>query len=624
MASLVLLKENILPHTFLHYIFLKKEAYDTENIAEELYTHELAHVQQKHTLDIILIELLQIVFWFNPLLIYYKKAMQLNHEFLADDAVIKSNIQIPAYQHLLLENSQGNQSLRLASNLNFSVTKKRLQMMTKHTTRGRAWFIATLTLPIFIAALFLFSTKVIAQEMTAEIEEIPAIETTTEQNDPKAEYYKNATFVFEDAQGNKIVKKYSKLTATEKARLVPPPNVPSAKKPTKQQLKDWQDPTKFAVWIDGKVTDNSEIANHNIVHFTQSFVYKNARSERFPQSYQTSLYTKAGFEAMKRKFKVSLGENAVIYIKEGDNQIRMSTKKVGATETPSAQSELAKANPTPENFVNENNGPNEVEILFEKAFQQPDIIILINKNNKFLVNENYVVPSLEKLGKVIESELAKIKHKNPKTASIVHDVVVPKEIVSKTAAILQEYKVYRIKTRKSNSSDEIVLPPPPPAPPAPKKIQIKEVVPPPPPPPKKPQIKEIKVKNSETPPPPPPPTDEEVKAISVMHNIIKGQNVETMMINGKKHYYVIKNGRKYIFNENSKMVDKNGKELPPPPPRAKKKVKEVKVKSKNKNKAKAKSKNKEKNKVKAKAKKEVTAENIKVIEVPLKSSKEKQ
>ena len=96
------------------------------------------------------------------------------------------------------------------------------------------------------------------------------------------------------------------------------------------------------------------------------------------------------------------------------------------------------------------------------------------------------------------------------------------------------------------------------------------------------------------------------------------------MINGKKHYYVIKNGRKYIFNENSKMVDKNGKELPPPPPRAKKKVKEVKVKSKNKNKAKAKNKNKEKNKAKTKAKKEVTAENIKVIEVPLKSSKEKQ
>ena len=162
-ASLVLLKENVLPHTFLHYIFIDKEAHDTEIIADELYTHELAHVNQKHTLDIIFIELIQIVCWFNPLLIYYKKSIQLNHEFLADDAVLKSNTQIPAYQQLLLDNASWNQTLYLASNLNFSVTKKRLQMMTKHTSRVRAWLVASLTIPIFIGALFLFSTKVIAK-----------------------------------------------------------------------------------------------------------------------------------------------------------------------------------------------------------------------------------------------------------------------------------------------------------------------------------------------------------------------------------------------------------------------------------------------------------------------------
>jgi beta-lactamase regulating signal transducer with metallopeptidase domain len=418
-ASLVLLRENILPHSFLHYIFLKKEAYDTENIAKELYTHELAHVTQRHTLDIIFIELLQIIFWFNPLLIYYKKAIQLNHEFLADDAVLKSNTQIPAYQYLLLENAQGNQTLRLASNLNFSVTKKRLQMMTKHTTRRRAWFIATLTLPIFIAALFLFSTKVIAQKTTAKTEKI-AVNTTTEQNDSKAEYYKNATFVFEDAQGVKTEKKYSDLTATEKARLLPPPNLPIAKSPTKQQLSDWRDQKKFAIWIDGKVTDNSEITNHKIVHFIQSFVYKNARSKRFPQPYQTNLYTKTGFEAMKRKFKPSLGKNAVLYFKEGENQIRMGTRKVSTTEPSSAKNELAKANAMPVNFTNEGKGPNVTEVPFQNAsrevVQQTDIRILINKEDTFLLNEDYVIPSLDKLAKALKTELAKITHKKSKNS----------------------------------------------------------------------------------------------------------------------------------------------------------------------------------------------------------------
>jgi beta-lactamase regulating signal transducer with metallopeptidase domain len=85
----------------------------------------------KHSLDILLIETLKVLFWFNPIFIFYKKAIQLNHEFLADEKVVKSHNDVPFYQNLLISKANANPTYYLASNLNYSVTKKRLIMMTK-------------------------------------------------------------------------------------------------------------------------------------------------------------------------------------------------------------------------------------------------------------------------------------------------------------------------------------------------------------------------------------------------------------------------------------------------------------------------------------------------------------
>ena len=132
---LVLVKQNILPHTFLNYIFVNKQEHKNQVIEDELYTHELAHVHQHHTLDVLFIELLKTVFWFNPLVYVYKKAIQLNHEFLADETVVNAAYNVITYQQLLLQKATTGHTFALASNLNFAITKKRLLMMTKTTPR---------------------------------------------------------------------------------------------------------------------------------------------------------------------------------------------------------------------------------------------------------------------------------------------------------------------------------------------------------------------------------------------------------------------------------------------------------------------------------------------------------
>jgi hypothetical protein len=163
-ATLVLLEDNVLPHTFLNNIYLSKHEYESRKIEPELFTHELAHVLQKHTLDILFTELLKTFFWFNPLVYFYKRAIQLNHEFLADETTVSNHLNITNYQQLLLEMATPAKQYALASSINFSVTKKRFIMMTKTTTKTKAVLLKVALLPVIGTLMMLFCTKATAQK----------------------------------------------------------------------------------------------------------------------------------------------------------------------------------------------------------------------------------------------------------------------------------------------------------------------------------------------------------------------------------------------------------------------------------------------------------------------------
>ncbi|WP_163377781.1 M56 family metallopeptidase [Cyclobacterium sp. SYSU L10401] len=129
-CTYVLLRENTLPFTFLHFLFVDKASFQYKTIEKEILFHELTHIRQRHSWDILFVEVLKVVFWFNPVFLLYKKAMQLNHEFLADAAVITKFRNKAAYQWLLFHKISGNEAaLSISSPFNFSATKRRLIMM---------------------------------------------------------------------------------------------------------------------------------------------------------------------------------------------------------------------------------------------------------------------------------------------------------------------------------------------------------------------------------------------------------------------------------------------------------------------------------------------------------------
>lgn len=318
-ATLVLLQEPVLPHTFMNSIFINEAEYQERKIEKELFAHEMTHVNQKHTLDVLFVELIKTVFWFNPLFVLYKKAIQLNHEFLADEKVVQSYQNIPFYQSLLLSKASCNPPLYLASNLNFQVTKKRFLMMSRNPSKRIILGKQLGLIPVFMALFCYFCIDSVAQIQTTKATN--TIYTTATSNDRDTYYAGVLVNVIDKKRNITFSKKYEALTLEEKNRYLPfAPKKYSKKIPTKAEFEDFKNSKKYAIWIDGIHANNSHLEVYSpdkIAYFTGSFVHKNARSKKFPQPFQYNFYTEGYFEKhLKNAHKKFSGKSINITVPE--------------------------------------------------------------------------------------------------------------------------------------------------------------------------------------------------------------------------------------------------------------------------------------------------------------------
>jgi len=117
------------PCSFGNSIFINPEKYDWETY-NQILLHEKVHIQQGHSFDLILAELMLVIQWFNPFAWLYRKELESNLEFLTDDEVLHHNeVAIADYQMSLLKVSVPNFSMRITTNYNQSLLKKRIIMM---------------------------------------------------------------------------------------------------------------------------------------------------------------------------------------------------------------------------------------------------------------------------------------------------------------------------------------------------------------------------------------------------------------------------------------------------------------------------------------------------------------
>lgn len=128
------MKDKSGPFSFFNWIFLNPDNVKEEEMSEIL-THEIAHVRQRHSIDVIISELVNICCWINPFAWLMKREVRLNLEFLADRKVMDAGFATKSYQYHLLGLTY-NRKYGLSNNFNFSHLKQRIIMMNKKKTNG--------------------------------------------------------------------------------------------------------------------------------------------------------------------------------------------------------------------------------------------------------------------------------------------------------------------------------------------------------------------------------------------------------------------------------------------------------------------------------------------------------
>ena len=237
----VLLQNLVIPHTFFSYIFLNKHKFETHQIPKEVLLHEETHAIQKHSLDILFIEILQVIFWFNPLMYVLKQSIKLNHEFLADKAVLNKGIETSTYQNILLAFSSGAlqplpKTIGMANAINYSLIKKRFTVMKTKTSKQSIWIRSIILLPLLAITLYSFSDKIIVEKEKINLEELE-VTTLQEKATEKqvAEYNALAKKYNEQPADNKVIKLedlkrleyiYHLMSDTQKKNAQPFPNFP--------------------------------------------------------------------------------------------------------------------------------------------------------------------------------------------------------------------------------------------------------------------------------------------------------------------------------------------------------------------------------------------------------------
>ena len=170
-CRLVLLEGNVPSFSCGRTVVISRE--DLEN-NPAIFTHELMHVRCRHTLDLLLLLPIQLIFWWNPLVWITREELRLLHEYEADEGVLRKGIDAAHYQLLLVRKAAGEQRFILASEFQHAQLKKRIKMMLRPASSGTLrWSYLTL-LPVLAGVMFVCNpAKAAGPEAPDEREESP-------------------------------------------------------------------------------------------------------------------------------------------------------------------------------------------------------------------------------------------------------------------------------------------------------------------------------------------------------------------------------------------------------------------------------------------------------------------
>jgi TonB family protein len=142
--------------SFFNYIFIQPEHWEKPSI-DYIIHHEQAHVNNLHSLDNLLTELILVFGWFNPFFYIYRRELHLLHECQADQSVINSGYDKTTYHQLLMNEVSGNLTYIIVNQFSYSLIKRRFKMISKNQKSRLAGFRILLAIPTAFILLLMFS-----------------------------------------------------------------------------------------------------------------------------------------------------------------------------------------------------------------------------------------------------------------------------------------------------------------------------------------------------------------------------------------------------------------------------------------------------------------------------------
>ena len=167
-VRLVVHKHDIAPFSWMRYIVLSRK--DLEENGREILIHELAHIRNRHSWDLLLADLCIFVQWFNPAAWLLKQELQTIHEYEADDTVLREGVDAKKYQMLLIKKAVGTRLYSMANSFNHSSLKKRITMMLKEKSSPWARVKYLYVLPLAALAVSAFArpeVSAVADELSS-------------------------------------------------------------------------------------------------------------------------------------------------------------------------------------------------------------------------------------------------------------------------------------------------------------------------------------------------------------------------------------------------------------------------------------------------------------------------
>ena len=204
--------ENLAPFSYFSYIVYNSSLFNQTEL-ENILEHEKVHSEQNHTLDVLISRLFCVVFWFNPFIWLYKKAIEQNLEFIADSEASKKISDKKAYQFTLLKITTQENCVAITNHFYQSLIKKRIVMLNKNQSNKRNSWKYALILPLLAFFMLAFQIKEVIQEKesttkgaTNEADLIKIDKNFTDQQlENKAEFCKkefNCDLVFSEIERN--------------------------------------------------------------------------------------------------------------------------------------------------------------------------------------------------------------------------------------------------------------------------------------------------------------------------------------------------------------------------------------------------------------------------------------